>query len=381
MNVDPRGYKTPGQLIAAALEAKGWTQRVLAIVLGVDETGINKLIADKRPVTAQMAIDLEDLLSIQADDLLDLQKRFDLAKARYANRADPARSTRAQLFGGLPVAEMIRRGWLNASDVRDVPAVEAALTEFFGESSLDSIEILPHAPKKTSVSSAVTPAQLAWLYRVKQIAQEMIVARYSPSTGKAAAAKLSALLSAPEEARKVPRILTESGIRFVIVESLTNAKIDGACLWLDDASPVIGMSMRFDRVDNFWFVLSHELAHVLEGHGKAAVMLDTELEGDRAGTGLEIPEEERVANRAASEFCVPQDKLDRFIARKAPFFAERDLIGFARTAGVHPGLVAGQLQRHVGRYDLFRKHLVKIRDKVTPGAMVDGWGDVAPVGL
>jgi HTH-type transcriptional regulator/antitoxin HigA len=179
----------------------------------------------------------------------------------------------------------------------------------------------------------------------------------------------------------VPRILTESGIRFVIVESLTNAKIDGACLWLDDASPVIGMSMRFDRVDNFWFVLSHELAHVLEGHGKAAVMLDTELEGDRAGTGLEIPEEERVANRAASEFCVPQDKLDRFIARKAPFFAERDLIGFARTAGVHPGLVAGQLQRHVGRYDLFRKHLVKIRDKVTPGAMVDGWGDVAPVGL
>lgn len=381
MSVDPRNYRTPGQLIAAALEAKGWTQRVLAIVLSVDETGINKLIADKRPVTALMAVDLEDVLGIRAESLLDLQRDFELAKARYAIRTDPARVTRAQLFGGLPVSEMIRRGWLDASDVRDVPAVEKALQDFFGETSLDEIEILPHAPKKTNVTSPITAVQLAWLYRVRQIAQEMVVAPYSPASGRSAVAKMGTLLSAPEEARKVPRILTESGIRYVIVESLTGAKIDGVCFWLNDAAPVIGMSTRFDRIDNFWFVLRHELAHVLERHGQGAVTLDVELEGDRAGTGSGVEEEERVANGTAADFCVPQDKLQRFIARKAPFFAERDLIGFSRTAGVHPGLVAGQLQRHLGRYDLFRKHIVKIRDKVLPSAMVDGWGDVAPVGM
>jgi HTH-type transcriptional regulator/antitoxin HigA len=69
------------------------------------------------------------------------------------------------------------------------------------------------------------------------------------------------------------------------------------------------------------------------------------------------------------------------MARKAPFFAERDIIGFARTIGVHPGLVAGQLQHETKRFDRFRNHLVKIRSSIIPSAFVDGWGDVAPVGL
>jgi HTH-type transcriptional regulator / antitoxin HigA len=93
-----------------------------------------------------------------------------------------------------------------------------------------------------------------------------------------------------------------------------------------------------------------------------------------------VSEEERVANGAAADFCVPRKKMDAFIARKAPFFAERDLLGFAKTLNVHPGLIAGQLQHRTGRYDRFRNHLVKIRSIVAPGAMVDGWGDVAPVG-
>jgi HTH-type transcriptional regulator/antitoxin HigA len=374
-------YRTPGQRIAAALIEKGWTQRVLAIVLGLDETGINKLIADKRPVSAEMALALEDVLGVPAEELLHLQKSYDLHRARYAARPDPARSTRAQLFGELPVAEMIRRGWLDTHDVRNVPAVESALTKFFGVESPGQIEILPHAAKKTAVFSEPTPAQLAWLYRVKQIAGEMLVARYSPPAGQLAATKLRVLLSAPEEARKAPRVLAECGIRFVIVESLTSAKIDGVCFWLDAGSPVIGMSLRYDRIDNFWFVLRHELEHVFRGHGQTAMMLDTELEGERAGIGVEVVEEERVANRAAAEFCVPQDQLQRFIARKAPFFSERDIAGFARTLAIHPGLIAGQLQHKTGRYDRFRTHLAQIRSIVTRNAMVDGWGDVAPVGI
>jgi HTH-type transcriptional regulator/antitoxin HigA len=108
-------------------------------------------------------------------------------------------------------------------------------------------------------------------------------------------------------------------------------------------------------------------------------MMDTELEGERAGTGASVPEEERIANEAASNFCVPRAALRRFIERKAPFFAERDILGFSQTLKVHPGLVAGQLQHHLSRYDKFRNHLVKIRSFVAPSAIVDGWGDVAPV--
>ena len=182
-------------------------------------------------------------------------------------------------------------------------------------------------------------------------------------------------------AQSETRILAESGIRFVIMEALPATKIDGVCFWLNEVSPVIGMTMRHDRIDNFWFVLRHELEHVLRQHGRRAAILDTELEGERAGVGMSVSEEERQANEAASNFCVPSKKMDRFVALKSPFFAERDILGFSRTIGVHPGLVAGQLQHRTGRYDRFRNHLVKIRSIVLPGAMSDGWGDVAPVGL
>jgi HTH-type transcriptional regulator/antitoxin HigA len=363
------------------LDARGWTQRVLAIVLQMDETGLNKIVAGKRPIDAQLALKLEQLFGVPAETFMELQQDYDLAMARILARPDPALTTRASLFGELPVSDMIKRGWLKGvDDLRNVEAVEAALCRFFGVASVSEIEILPHAAKKTDVFSPATSSQLAWLYQVKRIAADSLAAKYSREALQDAIAKFRSLLGSPEGARKVPRILAECGIRYVIVESLPSAKIDGVCFWLNDRSPVIGMTLRHDRIDNFWFVLRHECEHVLQNHGRSAIMLDAELEKERAGTGNSIPEEERIANEAAADFCVPQNSLENFITLKSPFFAERDIIGFAKTLNIHPGLVAGQLQNKLSRYDLFRNHLVKIRAAVLPNAMADGWGDVFPVG-
>ena len=374
-------HKTPGQLIEDLLQSHGWTKRVLAIVLGLHESTVNKVISGDRPVDAELSLALGEVFGVPAERFLDLQTSYDLVQARFLQRPDPARITRAQLFGKLPVSEMIKRGWLGADDVRDVPKVEAALMHFFGASSLAEIEILPHAAKKTHVAAGTTPVQLAWLYRVKQIASEMLVPRFSIGALRQALPKLSAMLASTEAARHVPKILSECGVRFLLVEALPASKLDGVCFWLNDTSPVVALTMRFDRIDNFWFVLRHELEHVLCRHGSGGVMMDADLEGDRAGVSDGVPEEERVANAAAAEFCVPQKSMKQFMDRKAPFFAERDILGFARTLRLHPGLVAGQLQHRTKRYDRFRDHLVRIRSSVAPGAIVDGWGDVAPVGL
>ena len=379
--MDADDFRTPGQLIEALLAKRGWTQRILSIIMNIDITVVNKMIAGKRYITADMALLLSEVFEVPAERFLELQKDYDLAQARIIARPDPARATRAHLFGGLPVSEMIKRRWLAADNIRDVTAVEAALAKFFDVTSVDEIEILPHAAKKTNTFTPVTPAQLAWIYRVREIAKDMLTAKYSHAAVQNAVKRLSNLLSAPEEARKVPRILAECGIRYVIVESLSSAKIDGVCFWLNERSPVIGMSLRYDRIDNFWFVLRHEIEHVLRKHGQDVIMVDAELEGERAGCGEGIAEEERLANEAAGEFCVPRQRIDSFIARKSPFFREQDVLGLANVLGIHPGLVTGQLHSRTGRYELFRRYLVKVRSKIAPGAMIDGWGDIAPVGL
>ena len=215
---------------------------------------------------------------------------------------------------------------------------------------------------------------------MEQVASQLLVGPYSDVGARRALKKLDRLLGAPEEARKVPAILAECGIRYVVVEVLKSAQIDGVCFWLDGSSPVIGMTMRYDRVDNFWFVLRHELEHVIRGHGRDAPVLDVGLEGKKASTDHDVPTEERMANKAAAEFCVPQDKLQMFIKRKDPFFSERDVLAFSRMIDVHPGLIVGQIQRHSGRHNLLRKHLAAVRATITRNAAVDGWGDVFSAG-
>jgi HTH-type transcriptional regulator/antitoxin HigA len=131
-------------------DVDGWSQRLLAIVLGMDETGVNRIVANKRPIDAPLALTLEEVFRVPAERFLDLQKSYDLALARIEVKPDPERATRARLYGDLPVSEMIKRGWIKAKDVRD-PLVRSELMRFFQANRIEDIEILPHAAKKTSV--------------------------------------------------------------------------------------------------------------------------------------------------------------------------------------------------------------------------------------
>lgn len=367
-------YRSPGQALTQLLQDKGWTGRVLAGILQIDESGVNRLLQDKKPITPELALTLEDLFQISAEDLMILQSKYELAKARIKAIPDPQLVHRAKLFSQLPIADMINRAWLNVENKKDFNKIESELKKLFKAETLDEIvNPIAHSAKKTNASDLADPIQLAWINHVKRIAEEMIVAPYSEAKGKAAVVELKNLLYSAEEIRKVPRILAEHGIRFVIVEHLKGSKMDGVCLWLNDKSPVIGMSLRFDRIDNFWFVLRHELEHVLQGHGKDCPKVDNDLQ-------FEVMDaEEEIANEASINFAISEQKINSFIARKSPFFSEAHIIGLSEATRVHPGIIAGKLQHHTKKYNVFRKHLVPIRHIISPSATVDGWGDVYPL--
>lgn len=293
----------PGHFIREELEARGWTQRDLAYILGVPEQSVNQIILGKRGISSEMAKALADALEVSPEFFANLQKAYDLSRAR---EPDPSVKRRARLQSSYPVREMIKRGWLEDTDAA---MLELQMARFFEGTSYDDIPQMPHAAKKSHYDD-VPPAQLAWLFRVRQIARSVAVPPYSEKALRGALGHLRRLTLDPEEARHVPRILTECGIRFMVVESLPGAKIDGACFWLEKRAPVIGMSLRLDRIDNFWFVLRHEIEHVLRKHGQTTEMIDAELEGEGAGTGPNVPEDERVANAAASDFCVPKAEME-----------------------------------------------------------------------
>lgn len=368
--------KTPGQLIEFLLNERGWSQVLLSSILAKDASTVSRLVTGKLDISPELAVLLEEVFSLPAEKFLEIQRNFDLAKARFAVTPDPKRTSRAKLLSELPVAEMISRGWVKVGNTKDVAEIELALSNFFGIEKNSDVELISFAAKKTNVHESINPLQLAWLYRVIAIAQQMLVTKpFIKSKMKELVAQLKPLLIAPQEARKVPKLFSEYGIRLVFVEALRTSKIDGVCTWLNERSPVIGLSLRFDRLDNFWFVLRHELEHVIQNHGLSQPHLDVEIEA--AGGGL-IDAQEKQANEAAAHFSIPQGKLDSFIARKAPIFQERDFLGFASLLGIHPSIAAGQIRHKTKRYELFNAHNAKIRDHVLPTAISDGWGTVAP---
>jgi HTH-type transcriptional regulator / antitoxin HigA len=359
--------KHPGHYIKEEMEARGWSQRDLAFILGTSEQAINPILNSKRGISPEMAKALGEAFDVPAEFFANLQQAYDLAQARTPDASVGVRRNMQSVY---PVREMIKRGWLEQADAN---MLQVQLTRFFEKETPE--EIFAHAAKRTG--EEISPAQCAWLYRVRQIARSISVPDYSEKKLRSAIANdFPSLLFAPDEVRQVPRILTECGVKYVVVEKLPNVKIDGVCFWLD-GSPVIGMSLQHDRIDNFWFVLRHECEHVLEKHGQEKEMIDIDLDA----TAISISEEERIANEAASNFCTPSEKLDAWLRRKNPYYYERDVLAFSRIVERHPGIVVGQIRRKLNRYDYLTRYLVKIRHFVLPVSMADGWGQTVPVSL
>jgi HTH-type transcriptional regulator/antitoxin HigA len=358
-------------MVKKELDTRGWGQRDLAYILGCHEQAVTLIISGKRGISPDMAKALGAAFGVSPEFFLNLQRSYDLALARDP---DPGISKRARLQSKYPVREMIRRGWLVDADAANL---ELQMARFFEVEKTEDIPHLPHAGKKPRYDEIPAP-QLAWLFRVRQIARSIRAAEYSSEKLRAALPKLRQLLAGPEGISHVPRILAECGVRFVLVEPLPQGKIDGACFWLDPQSPVIGMSLRYDRIDNFWFVLRHEIEHVMREHGQDdTIGIVDELDGNRSAVdGPGLPIEELIANRAAAEFLIPQGELVEFITKRNAYISERDVLSFTNRVDVHPGLVVGQIHSKTGRYDFLRRYLVKIRQFILPEAVTDGWGHV-----
>src|SRR6185312_10151215 len=256
----------PGTFIADELKERKWTQADLAYILGMDDTQLNKLIKGKTDITPESAIALGDAFDMPAEFFMHLQNAFDLLKAK---KADPGVSKRARL-SNYPIRDMIKRGWIEDGDAA---LLDLQMMRFFGKPRVEDIPfigdvpILPYAAKKGTPYAGTTPAQYAWLHRVRKIAEYMECPSYSETELRNKLGTIRSHMLDLDDLIHIPTILIKCGVRFVLVEALPGSRIDGVCVWIDD-QPVIGMTMRMKRPDNFCFVLRHEIEHVLRKDGR-----------------------------------------------------------------------------------------------------------------
>jgi HTH-type transcriptional regulator/antitoxin HigA len=363
----------PGDFIREELEERGWTQEVLSDVLGTSLRLVNEIITGKRAISPETARGLGEAFDTGAQVWMNLEGAYRLSLVRA--RGD-AIARRARLYSKAPVKEMLKRHWIEPSD--SIEVLEERVLKFLGIRNLDEeLAAVPHAARKSTPYNTVTAAQCVWLLRARALAKAVHAEPYTETRFRNGLVKLRGLLHSIEEIRHVPRVLADAGVRLLIVEPLAQTRIDGAAFWLDAKSPVLVLSLRYDRVDGFWYTLFHDLMHILNKDVKYddPPIVDSDLVGERSIPTTEKPAIEQRADKDAAEALVPKAKLDDFIARIGPLYSKRSIVGFATVIGVHPGIVVGQLHhRDEIPYSHNREMLEKVREIVCGAALTDGWG-------
>nr|WP_315472845.1 HigA family addiction module antitoxin [uncultured Undibacterium sp.] len=358
----------PGEFLRDELEARGWTQVEFAEIVGKDTRLINEVIGGKRAITPETAIAFSEALGTGPELWMNLESQYQLSKVRPVQDSIARKS---ELHSKFPVRDMVKRGWIQAN--KNVEILESQIFSFFGISSVNEVPSFLHVAKKTSYIDAPMQ-QIAWLCRARAVAFSAPCDKYSESKLEIAVQELKSQLEYVDGTRNVASILARAGVKFVVVEPLPGCKIDGACFWLSKTSPVVALSLRFDRVDNFWHSLFHELDHIKHKEGMAQPIIEVDVFNV---DGNEIPANEIRANQAAAELLLSKQEFDGFIARVNPMFSDEKIIGFSKRIKVHPGIVVGQLQnRKLIPYSFHRKYLEKVREHVIQSTLTDGFGQM-----
>lgn len=162
--------------------------------------------------------------------------------------------------------------------------------------------------------------------------------------------RLSWLESGPRLAKEY---LANHGIHLIYLSHLQRTHLDGAALRLPDGTPVIGLTLRYDRLDNFWFSLCHELAHQqlhLESSDTDYAFFD-DLSLDPA----EEDEKELQANDKAKDLLIPPEAWRQAHLLEKP--SPSAVVSLAQQLRINPAIIAGRIRKETGNYRILTHYV------------------------
>jgi HTH-type transcriptional regulator/antitoxin HigA len=337
----PIDLPTPIDAIRFRMDQQGLANRDLEPFIG-SRAKVSEVLSGKRGLSLQMIRALHDNLGIPAEALL--------GKAG----AELPDSPNQMDWRSFPVKEMAKRGWIRASsDLLD--RTEEIMRTLISQAG--GFEALPcplfrkneHARQNATMDQY---ALQAWCYMVLAIAQRRHrPISYVPGSVTLDFCRRLVRNSWSNDGPKLAKeLLEKNGIQLIHLPHLPHTHLDGAALQLPDGSPVIAVTLRYDRLDNFWFCLCHELAHVAlhmkKGQRKAFID-DLNL---RPSSSTKLGEKEEEADKWAQNVLIPQDKWTKSNLQR--HLSVQAVLGLAQELRIHPAIVAGRVRKENNNYRL-----------------------------
>jgi len=323
----------PIEAIAFRMEQQDLSRRDLVPFIG-SRSRVSEVLSRKRPLTLAMIRALHAGLGIPAKVLLQ-------------EHEDSERQDISLQWERFPLREMASRGWIKeeVSDVRG-QARDVLASFFAGLGHVKAATALYRRERHTRSARNMDPYALtAWTARIMiQARKSSPSPNYKPGTVDLqfmrAVARLSVFDRGPLLAREY---LAKNGIALVIETALSRTYLDGAAMLSDSNQPIIGLTLRHDRLDNFWFCLMHELAHISIHLAKERIYFYDDLDLENDGDA-----KEKEADSLAGEALIPIQEWRKSPASRlrSPEAAQH----LAKQLGIHPAIVAGRIRHHFKSY-------------------------------
>jgi HTH-type transcriptional regulator / antitoxin HigA len=343
----PNWFSKPGDTLSTIMNKREMTPDTLASCMGRDASVVHGLLSGNVAIDKPIAGLLAKCVGGSPAFWVTRQSQFegDLDRAVAAVSTDQGRSW----LRHLPIKEMTESGWIPASkEARDT--LKAALTYFDVTDPEEWRE--RYRAFENSFSFRTSPtfesklgALAAWLRQAEIQASRMPCATWNPAGLRARLNALRVLTKATNLAHFIPRLrelCAEVGVVLVFLKAPPGCRASGATRFLSSTKAMIVLSFRYLSDDQFWFSFFHEIGHLLL-HGTEATFVD--------GDAADPTDREVEANAFSEGVLIPHDRRDELMA--LPCHA-RDVIRFAVSVGVSPGIVVGQMQhrRIIGPHQL-----------------------------
>ncbi len=354
----PISMPDPVSAIKFRMEQLGLSQQDLVAFIG-SRSKVSEILNKKRNLTLSMMRSLNKGLGISPDILLQEPDAF-----------FPEDGTQIE-YEKFPVKEMAKRGWIpGIPDV--VNHSEEIIKELIKNAGgRKSVECCLFRQSKSARENAKNDshALIAWCLKVLEIANsKALSSQYvegSVSDGFLRdIAKLSYFDNGPALAKEY---LEKHGIHLVTIAHLSKTYLDGAVIFPSNKNPVIGLTLRYDRIDNFWFCLLHELAHLskhlgINGNGLIIDDLDLRKYGDTKEDSVE-----RQADYLAQEALIPVESWATIDLSQDNIPGQLQILELANKLKIHPAIIAGRIRYEKNNYRKFsnllghggvRKHFI-----------------------
>lgn len=329
------GFSDPVEAIKFYMAKQGLSRRDLIPMIG-SRSKVSEVLSGNRPLTMPMARALHQHLGIPAEDLLK-------------EPASPAGASPGEIdWQRFPLTRMAKMGWIDSrSDLK--ANAESIVRDLMNRAGCsDATAALYRKTDRNRATAKTDPYALqAWCWQVLASArQQGLSIPYRPIDCPDELMRRVARFSlAADGPRQAVACLAELGIAVVTLPHLPRTHLDGAAMKSSEGSPVIGLTLRYDRLDNFWFVLLHELAHATRHLTEDS---DQDFIDDLRLSPTSEPERE--ADRWAQEALIPPDAWAASEVSERP--SPMNTLGLAHRIGVHPAIVAGRVRYETGNYRL-----------------------------